>query len=92
MASLWFTLGAALALAYSWLFAAVCGRTPGMAVAHLRVVRVRGGGALTPLQALARAVFAIPSAALGLFGFVLAFTSGQALHDRLVRTRVIADA
>lgn len=92
MGALWSALLVTLAVAYSWLFVTLHGRTPGMAVARLRLER-RRGGPLTPLQALARALFAVPSAALGLFGFVLALLDpeGLALHDRLARAVVLGD-
>jgi uncharacterized RDD family membrane protein YckC len=80
-----------LALAYSWLFATLGGRTPGMALAGLRLQSVRGG-APTPAVAFARAAWAIPSAALGLVGFAFALFDrrGQTLHDKLTGTLVVA--
>ena len=71
-------------MAYSWLFAALGGRTPGLALAGLRLESVRGGS-LTVREALARAGVAIPSAALGLCGFALALLDprGQTLHDKV---------
>jgi uncharacterized RDD family membrane protein YckC len=91
LAFLWVALSAMLALAYSWLFATLGGRTPGMALAGLRLQSVRGG-APTPAVAFARAAWAIPSAALGLVGFALALFDrrGQTLHDKLTGTLVVA--
>lgn len=91
LAFLWVALAAMLALAYSWLFATLGGRTPGMALAGLRLQSVRGG-APTPAVAFARAAWAIPSAALGLVGFALALFDrrGQTLHDKLAGTLVVA--
>ena len=80
------------AVAYSSLLTALCGRTPGMSLAghHLRTLE---GDAPTPSRALLRAVLALPSAALGLFGFVLALVDrrGQTLHDKLCRCITIVD-
>lgn len=89
----WGALAAALALAYSWLFSALGGRTPGMALARLRLVR-DDGGALSPARALLRALFALPSAACGLVGFWLALLDprGQTLHDKLVGAVVVREA
>ncbi len=92
LAALWGGLLAALALGYSWLFGWVGGRTPGMALAGLRLKRVTGepvrGG-----RALVRALLALPSAGLALFGFFLALFDrrGQALHDKLTGTAVVRD-
>jgi uncharacterized RDD family membrane protein YckC len=49
------------------------------------------GAPLDPVQALWRALFALPSAALCLFGFVLALfdARGQTLHDKLSRSLVV---
>lgn len=90
--ALWALLGACLSLAYSWLFASLGGRTPGMALAHLRLVR-EDGGTLSPPAALLRAACSLPSAALGLFGFALALFDPrcQTLHDKLARTLVVPD-
>jgi uncharacterized RDD family membrane protein YckC len=86
---LWLALFAVLALAYSWTFGALGGRTPGLAVAGLRIASVRGG-APTPREALARAALSIASAGLGLFGFAFALLDqrGQTLHDKLAGTRL----
>ena len=82
--ALWAALSALLAIAYSWLFTTLGGRTPGLALAGLRVESKRGG-TLTVGEALARAALAVPSAALGLSGFALALVDprGQTLHDKL---------
>lgn len=82
--SLWAALSALLAVAYSWLFTVLGGRTPGLALAGLRVESKRGG-TLTVGEALARAALAVFSAALGLSGFALALVDprGQTLHDKL---------
>jgi len=88
--ALWGGLCALLAVAYSWLFTALGGRTPGLALAGLRVESQRGG-ALTIAEALARAALAVPSAALGLSGFALALVDprGQTLHDKLCGAVVV---
>jgi uncharacterized RDD family membrane protein YckC len=87
---LWAGVAAALAVAYSWLFAFLGGRTPGLAVAGLRLESVRGGS-LSVEAALVRAALAVPSAALGLMGFALALLDprGQTLHDKLCGTIVV---
>ncbi len=87
---LWGGLFACFALGYSWLFAARAGRTPGMALAGLRLARI-GGGQVRALPALARAALSVCSAALGLFGFALALfdARGQTLHDKLTGTAVV---
>jgi hypothetical protein len=93
---LWSLLAACLALAYSWTFVALVGRTPGMLLAGLHVVRLRRGTPqrVTVARALVRAALALPSLACGAFGFVLALfdARGQALHDRLSGCRVVADS
>lgn len=93
---LWSLLAACLALAYSWTFVALVGRTPGMLLAGLHVVRLRRGSPqrVTVARALVRAALALPSLACGAFGFVLALfdARGQALHDRLSGCRVVADS
>ena len=88
---LWAALAACLAVSYSWLFAMLGGRTPGMALARLKLVTVRGG-APTPAEALARAALSLASAA-GLLGFALALFDerGQTLHDKLARTEVVPE-
>jgi uncharacterized RDD family membrane protein YckC len=88
--ALWGALCALLAVAYSWLFTALGGRTPGLALAGLRVESQRGG-TLTVREALARAALAVPSAALGLAGFALALVDprGQTLHDKLCGAVVV---
>jgi len=82
--ALWIALCALVAVAYSWLFTALGGRTPGLALAGLRLESERGG-TLTIGGALARALLAVLSAALGLAGFALALVDlrGQTLHDKL---------
>lgn len=91
-AALWFALLAALFLAWSWIFTALAARTPGMALAGIRLHSIHGG-APTPTEALARAILSLPSAALGLSGFVLALFDprGQTLHDKLCRCVVLID-
>ncbi len=77
---------AATALTYSFVFVALGARTPGMALAGLRV-RTLHGDEPTFGEALARAALSLASAALGLFGFVLALFDRrrQTLHDKLCR-------
>lgn len=89
----WGALAAALALAYSWLFSALGGRTPGMALARLRLLR-EDGERLSPARALLRALLALPSAACGLIGFWLALLDprGQTLHDKLAGAVVVREA
>jgi uncharacterized RDD family membrane protein YckC len=86
----WLALLGALTVAYSWLFVALGARTPGMALAGQRLQTLQGE-APSASQALARAVLSPLSAALGLFGFVLALfdARGQTLHDKLCRCVVI---
>ena len=88
---LWAALAGCLALAYSWLFAMLGGRTPGLAVARLKLVTASGAPP-TPAKALTRAALSLASAA-GLLGFALALFDerGQTLHDKLTRTRVVAE-
>ncbi|MCA1826129.1 MAG: RDD family protein [Myxococcales bacterium] len=88
-------LGAAAALSavsYSFVFVALGGRTPGMALAGLRV-RTLYGDPPTPAESLVRALLSVPSAALGVFGFTLALfdARGQTLHDKLCRCVVRID-
>ena len=82
--ALWIALCALVAVAYSWLFTALGGRTPGLALAGLRLESKRGG-TLSIGGALARALLAVLSAGLGLAGFALALVDlrGQTLHDKL---------
>ncbi|MBS2022821.1 MAG: RDD family protein [Deltaproteobacteria bacterium] len=86
----WLSVGCALALAYSWLFSALGGRTPGMVLTGTRLTR-DDGGPLSPLRALLRAALSIPSAAFGLLGFWLALLDpqGQTLHDKLTGARLV---
>jgi len=88
--ALWIALCALIAIAYSWLFTALGGRTPGLALAGLRI-ESRRGGTLTIGESLARALLAVPSAALGLAGFALALVDlrGQTLHDKLCGAVVV---
>lgn len=90
LAFAWLALAACLGVAYSWLFAALGGRTPGLALAHLKLVGP-SGAPLSPGTALARAALALPSAAL-VAGFALALFDerGQTLHDKLTRARVVS--
>ena len=93
---LWALLIGCLALAYSWLFAALGGRTPGMWLAGLRLVRQDGGApeTVSVARALARAALALLSVLPGAFGFVLALFDkrGQTLHDKLAGCLVIDDS
>jgi len=84
--ALWLGTGAVLALAWSWIFIALWGRTPGMALTGQRL-RTLDGLAPGPLTAFARAVLSLISTSLGLSGFVLALFDprGQTLHDKLCR-------
>jgi uncharacterized RDD family membrane protein YckC len=78
-------LGLAL---YNWLFWALAGRTPGMALLGLRVVAVDGRAA-SSFAALVRAVVlaGLPIGAL----WVLVDRRGQGLHDKLARTTVVCE-
>jgi uncharacterized RDD family membrane protein YckC len=89
----WMALAACLAVAYSWLFVALGARTPGMALAGQSLQTLQGRSP-SPAEALLRALLALPSAALGLFGFVLALfdSRGQTLHDKLCRCVVVVSA
>jgi uncharacterized RDD family membrane protein YckC len=89
---LWVAWAAVLAVAWSWVFVACCGRTPGMAATRVRVQAAEGGRP-TPMRALVRAVLAVACAAPGLFGFVLALfdARGQMLHDKLCRCVTVVD-
>ncbi len=91
-APLWCALLALFCVAWSWFFTALAGRTPGMALAGHRL-RTLQGDALTPAVALVRAVLALTSAALGLYGFVLGLVDarGQTLHDKLCGCVAIVD-
>ena len=91
-APLLLALVAVVALAYSFVFVALSGRTPGMALTGQRL-RTLHGDDPTPAEALGRAALSLPSAALGLFGFVLALfdARGQTLHDKLSRCVVRID-
>ena len=88
----WAALAAVLAIAWSWVFVAFCGRTPGMAATGQRVQAAQGARP-TPARALVRAVLAVAFAAPGLFGFVLALfdARGQMLHDKLCRCVTVVD-
>ena len=87
---LWAAVAALLAVAYSWLFAVLGGRTPGLALAGLRLESVRGG-TLAVDEALIRAALSVPSLALGFAGFALALLDprGQTLHDKLCGAIVV---
>ena len=89
---LWSALAGALAVAYSSIFALLGGRTPGLALFGMRLVSL-DGGPLALGQAFLRAAWALPSAALGLFGFLLALfdARGQTLHDKIARSVVVPD-
>ena len=80
------------AVGYAALLTALCGRTPGMVLAghHLRRL---DGSAPTTSEAMLRAALALPSAALGLFGFTLALFDrrGQSLHDKLSGCITVVD-
>src|SRR5207237_9800172 len=88
----WISVRAVLALAWSWVFTALWSRTPGMAFTGQRLCRL-DGRPLGPLAAFARALLAVLSGALGLFGFVLALFDhrGQTLHDKLCGCVAIVD-
>jgi uncharacterized RDD family membrane protein YckC len=92
----WAALAAAVAFAYSWIFMALGGQTPGMWIAGLRLVRVGRipGGQVSAARALVRSALALPSLWLGAFGFVLALVDarGQTLHDKLAGCIVIQDS
>jgi len=90
---LWGALFALLAVAYSWLFGALGGRTPGMAALGLRLVELESRRPPQPRVALGRAALSLVSAAPALFGFFLALFDprGQSLHDRAFGTAVIVD-
>ncbi len=91
-ALLWLALFCAVCVAYSWAFTALAARTPGMALAGERMRSIHGGPP-TPGEALARALLALASAALGLSGFVLALFDrrAQTLHDKLCRCVIVVD-
>jgi hypothetical protein len=90
--ALWLGAGAVLALAWSWIFVAVWGRTPGMALTGQRL-RMLDGTSPGPLLAFGRSVLALASAAFGSFGFVLALFDRrrQTLHDKVLRCVAIVD-
>ena len=90
--ALWIAMGGALALAWSWVFVSLWGRTPGMAFTGQRLCTLEGRR-LGPVVAFARALLAVLSGALGLFGFVLALFDlrGQTLHDKLCRCVAVVD-
>ena len=89
---LWAAFAAALALAWSWVFIALAGRTPGMAIMGQRLRRLQGG-ALTPLGAFVRALLAVAFAAPALFGFAYALLDprAQTLHDKLCHCVVVLE-
>jgi uncharacterized RDD family membrane protein YckC len=84
-------LVALLAVTYSFVFVALGGRTPGLALCGLRVQTVKGRDP-TPFHAFVRAAVS-PLSALGLFGFTLALFDPrrQTLHDKLCRCVVRID-
>jgi uncharacterized RDD family membrane protein YckC len=88
----WAGLGCALAVTWSWVFVALWGCTPGMAMTGQRLRKV-DGESLGPLAAFVRALLSLLSGALGLFGFVLAVfdAKGQTLHDKICRCAVVID-
>jgi hypothetical protein len=88
----WAALAAGLALAWSWVFVALRGRTPGMAATGQSLRSLRGG-ALTPFAAFARATLAVLCAIPGLFGFILALVDarGQTLQDKVCRCVSVVD-
>lgn len=90
--ALWTALFACLALSYSWFFAALGGRTPGMSAAGLRLLRV-SGEPVSAGGALGRAILSLISAAPALFGFIFSFfdARGQSLHDKLTGTALVRD-
>jgi uncharacterized RDD family membrane protein YckC len=77
----------AVLAAYNWFFWGLAGRTPGMALLGVRVVTV-GGGRVSWLASLVRAVVLayFPIGAL----WSVVDRRGQALHDKLARTMVVA--
>ena len=81
-----------LCVAYAALLTALCGRTPGMALAGHHLLTLDGRPP-TAAQAMGRAFLALPSAALGLFGFSLALFDrrGQTLHDKLSGCITVVD-
>ena len=90
--ALWLGFGAGLALAWSWIFVALWARTPGMALTGQRLRR-SGGGAPTPIGAFVRAVLAVLSGGLALFGFAFALfdARGQTLHDKICGCIAVVD-
>jgi resuscitation-promoting factor RpfA len=88
----WLGAGAILAVAWSWVFVALWGRTPGMALTGQRL-RTVNGRAPGPFVAFARAVLSLVSASAGLSGFVLALFDrrGQTMHDKLCRCIAVID-
>jgi uncharacterized RDD family membrane protein YckC len=79
----------AILAAYNWFFWGLAGRTPGMALLGVRVVSVRGRSA-SWFASLVRAVVLayLPIGAL----WAVVDRRGQALHDKLARTMVVATA
>jgi uncharacterized RDD family membrane protein YckC len=90
--ALWLGAGAVLALAWSWIFVALWGRTLGMALTGQRL-RTADGTPPGPLAAFARAILSLFSASLGLSGFVLALFDArrQTMHDKLCGCVVVVD-
>jgi len=89
---LWVALAGALAVAWSWSFIGLCGRTPGMAVTGQRLQALRGGSP-GPGRALVRALLAVALATPGLFNFAVALfdSRGRTLHDRLCGCSSVVD-
>jgi len=89
---LWLGLAGGLGVAWSWVFVALWARTPGMALTGQRL-RLLRGGTFTPLRAFVRALLAVVSGGLALFGFALALFDprGQTLHDKLCRCVAVVD-
>jgi uncharacterized RDD family membrane protein YckC len=79
----------AILAGYNWFFWGLAGRTPGMALLGVRVVAVRGGS-VSWFASLVRAVVLayLPIGAL----WAVVDRRGQALHDKVARTMVVATA
>jgi len=76
----------AVLAAYSWVFWALAGRTPGMTLLGVRVVRVDGGQVSWPAALIRAVVLAFfPVGAL----WLLVDRRAQGVHDKLARTTVV---